>query len=119
MTPALAAEILRLDSETEMTQQEIAFALRVNQGRVNEVIKHRKWVSADPSAPEAVARDEALARAAAGVGITPHRRTKRRAGDKGVATPTPAPRPDGRGSSPKPSGAPSQPAAQLAFPGLL
>ena len=47
-----------------MTQQEIAFELGVNQGRVNEVIKRGRWLSDDPTAPEAVARDRALARMA-------------------------------------------------------
>ena len=63
MTPELARRILDLHQTTEMTQQEIAFKLGVNQGRVNEVIKHGKWLSDDPGAPEAVARDKALARA--------------------------------------------------------
>jgi hypothetical protein len=54
-----------------MTQQEIAFKLGVNQGRVNEVIKRGKWLSGDPQSPEAIARDEALERAAKGVGKSP------------------------------------------------
>lgn len=54
-----------------MTQQEIAFQLGVNQGRVNEVIKRGKWLNDDPNAPEAVARDKAKARAKDGVGIDP------------------------------------------------
>jgi hypothetical protein len=62
MTPELARRILELHETTDMTQQEIAFDLGVNQGRVNEVIKHGKWLDDDPSAPEAVARDQALAR---------------------------------------------------------
>ena len=62
MTPELARQILELHRTTELTQQEIAFKLGVNQGRVNEVIKHGKWLSDDPNAPEAVARDKALAR---------------------------------------------------------
>jgi hypothetical protein len=45
-----------------MTQQEIAFQLGVNQGRVNEVIKRGKWLDDNPAAPEAVARDKAKAR---------------------------------------------------------
>jgi hypothetical protein len=45
-----------------MTQQEIAFKLGVNQGRVNEVIKRGKWLSGDQAAPEAVARDKGKAR---------------------------------------------------------
>jgi hypothetical protein len=62
MTPELARQILELHGGTSMTQQEIAFQLGVNQGRVNEVIKRGKWLSDDPNAPEAVARDKALAR---------------------------------------------------------
>jgi hypothetical protein len=62
MTPELARKILELHEATEMTQQEIAFKLGVNQGRVNEVIKRRKWLSDDPAAPEAIARDRALGR---------------------------------------------------------
>ena len=64
MTPDLARRILELHGTTEMTQQEIAFELGINQGRVNEVIKHRKWLNDDPNAPEAVARDKAKARMA-------------------------------------------------------
>src|SRR3954466_14722651 len=62
MTPELARQILEMHAETAMTQQEIAFKLGVNQGRVNEVIKRGKWLSGDPNAPEAVARDKALAK---------------------------------------------------------
>ncbi|WP_188260473.1 hypothetical protein [Azospirillum tabaci] len=71
MTPELAAQILELHRTTDMTQQEIAFQLSVNQGRVNEVIKRGKWLNDDPNAPEAVARDKAKARAKDGVGIDP------------------------------------------------
>lgn len=71
MTPELATEILHLHETTNMTQQEIAFQLGVNQGRVNEVIKRRKWLSEDPAAPEAQARDQAKQRAKEGVGIPP------------------------------------------------
>jgi hypothetical protein len=60
-----------------MTQQEIAFQLGVNQGRVNEVIKRGKWLSDDPEAPEQVAREKALARMDRGVGVKP------RAGGRG------------------------------------
>jgi hypothetical protein len=67
MTPELAREILELHGTTSMTQQEIAFQLGVNQGRVNEVIKHGKWLSDDPASPEAVARDKALARIGRGI----------------------------------------------------
>ena len=62
MTPELARRILELHETTGMTQQEIAFELGVNQGRVNEVIKRGKWLTDDPDAPEALARDKALAR---------------------------------------------------------
>jgi hypothetical protein len=56
-----------------MTQQEIAFQLGINQGRVNEVIKRGKWLSDDPNAPEAVARNKALDRMARGEGTGPKR----------------------------------------------
>ncbi|MFE1597914.1 RNA polymerase subunit sigma-70 [Methylobacterium sp. ID0610] len=62
MTPELARTILELHGSTDMTQQEIAFKLGVNQGRVNEVIKRGKWLSGDQAAPEAVARDKGKAR---------------------------------------------------------
>lgn len=68
MTPELARRILELHGTTEMTQQEIAFQLGVNQGRVNEVIKRGKWLHDDPASPEAVARDKAKARMSADVG---------------------------------------------------
>lgn len=63
MTSELARKILDLHRTTKMTQQEIAFKLGVNQGRVNEVIKRGKWLTDDPASPEAVARDRALERA--------------------------------------------------------
>ena len=74
MTPELARAILDLHATTNMTQQEIAFQLGVNQGRVNEVIKRGKWLTDDPNAPEAVARDKAMARAARGAGAKPRTR---------------------------------------------
>lgn len=73
MTPELAAEILYFHRTTNMTQQEIAFHLGVNQGRVNEVIKRGKWLDGNPDSPEAVARDKAVDRAKKGVGIGPRR----------------------------------------------
>lgn len=73
MTPELAAEILHLHETTNMTQQEIAFQLGVNQGRVNEVIKRRKWLTEDAAAPEAQARDMGKQRAKEGVGVAPRR----------------------------------------------
>ena len=78
MTSDLAQQIVILHENTKMTQQEIAFKLGVNQGRVNEVIKHGKWLSGDPQAPEAVARDEALERAAKGVGKSPRPERERK-----------------------------------------
>lgn len=68
MTPELARQILDLHQTTRMTQQEIAFRLGVNQGRVNEVVKRGKWLADDPASPEAVARDRALERAARAAG---------------------------------------------------
>ena len=62
MTPEVARQIIELHQTTEMTQQEIAFQLGVNQGRVNEVLKHGKWLQDDPKSEEAVARDRAKAR---------------------------------------------------------
>ena len=62
MTAELARSILDLHASTGMTQQEIAFKLGVNQGRVNEVIKRGKWLNADPSAPEVLSRDKAMER---------------------------------------------------------
>lgn len=66
MTPDLARRILELHGSTGMTQQEIAFKVGVNQGRVNEVIKRGKWLNDDPNSAEAKARDKAKARIAAG-----------------------------------------------------
>jgi DNA-directed RNA polymerase specialized sigma24 family protein len=62
MTADLAHRILELHKTTGMTQQEIAFELGVNQGRVNEVIKRGKWLTDDPEAPERLERDKALGR---------------------------------------------------------
>ena len=83
MTPDLAREILELHGTTTLTQQEIAFQLGVNQGRVNEVIKRGKWLSDDPNAPEAIARDKALDRMSRGEGTKPRpaQRAKARRGD--------------------------------------
>jgi len=67
MTPELALRILELHGATKMTQQEIAFKVGVNQGRVNEVIKHGKWLDGDPKSVEAQSRDNrAVARIKAG-----------------------------------------------------
>ena len=101
MTPELARRILELHETTDMTQQEIAFHLGVNQGRVNEVIKRGKWLSGDQNAPEAVARDRALGRAASG---------SRRAGAVGPR----ADKAQGRSSSGRRPGAATK-HAQLTF----
>jgi hypothetical protein len=44
MTPERARETLDMHHNTIMTQCQIARALGVNQGRVNEVIKQGKWL---------------------------------------------------------------------------
>ena len=113
MTPELAAEILQLHSTTNMTQQEIAFQLGVNQGRVNEVIKRGKWLDGDPAAPEAIARDKAVARAEKGIGIGPRK-------PKAEAAPRPAkPKPAKEAAKPAPKEkARLAPPAQLLFDGL-
>ena len=87
MTPDLAHRILELHATTNMTQQEIAFKLGVNQGRVNEVIKRGKWLTDDPEAPEAVARDRAPARARRGAGARPRPAPSTRRGKQGSRKP--------------------------------
>ena len=62
MTAELARQVLSYHASTGMTQQEIAFKLGVNQGRVNEVIKRGKWLDASAAASEHVARDKAVDR---------------------------------------------------------
>ncbi len=93
MTPELARRILELHGTTEMTQQEIAFQLGVNQGRVNEVIKRGKWLDDNPAAPEAIARDKAKARM-----TSPNVRKRVESREVRAATP-----PDKKRSSPKAS----------------
>ena len=78
MTAELARRILDLHRTTGMTQQEIAFELGVNQGRVNEVVKRGKWLDDSPQSPEAVARDKALHRLRSGVGKKPQQERMRR-----------------------------------------
>ncbi|MGX5774310.1 RNA polymerase subunit sigma-70 [Methylorubrum zatmanii] len=95
MTPDLARAILELHASTGMTQQEIAFKVGVNQGRVNEVIKRGKWLDDDPHAPEAVARDKAKARMR--------------------ADPKPRPRPPARKEAPRLGKRPASPQGQLVF----
>ncbi|CAO4180607.1 RNA polymerase subunit sigma-70 [Methylorubrum populi] len=95
MTPDLARAILELHASTGMTQQEIAFKVGVNQGRVNEVIKRGKWLDDDPHAPEAVARDKAKARMR--------------------ADPRPRPKPPARKEAPRLAKRPASPQGQLVF----
>ena len=106
MTPDIAKRILDLHATTGMTQQEIAFQLGVNQGRVNEVIKRGKWLSDDPTAPEAVARDRAVARAERGVG-----KPARKQAGRSVAKGATKPRSKGAARAPE-TAAPRKPAAQ-------
>ncbi|SEO73827.1 hypothetical protein SAMN04487843_103281 [Methylobacterium sp. ap11] len=112
MTPELAREILDLHGSTEMTQQEIAFKLGVNQGRVNEVIKRGKWLSGDQAAPEAVARDKGKAR----IQGTEPKRARRPAAKSGAGGAARSAKGAGKGGD-KGAGKPSKrPAtAQLAF----
>jgi hypothetical protein len=99
MTPDVARQILELHATTGMTQQEIAFKLGVNQGRVNEVIKRGKWLDDDPASPEAVARDRAKARMGS---------TDTKAQPKARARKTGAARPNKKRKRPEPA-----PKAQL------
>ena len=94
MTPELARTILELHATTTMTQQEIAFKLGVNQGRVNEVIKRGKWLTDDPNSEEAIARDKAMARM-----------------ERAAARPVRRARPAGKDGAKKPK----RPTAQLTF----
>jgi hypothetical protein len=109
MTPELAREILELHGSTEMTQQEIAFKLGVNQGRVNEVIKRGKWLSGDQTAPEAVARDKGKARIQ---GVEP-KRPRKAAAKSGARSTAKAGAKTGAAKAGKPQKSPA--AAQLAF----
>ncbi|WP_084536806.1 sigma factor-like helix-turn-helix DNA-binding protein [Azospirillum halopraeferens] len=123
MTPELAADILRLHRTTEMTQQEIAFELGINQGRVNEVIKRGKWLDGNPDSPEAVARDKAVRRARAGVGVGPRPSPPQKAAAKkarpAAAEPAPAePAPGTPARGGKRSRPAKEPPAQLLFDGL-
>ncbi len=90
MTPDLARRILELHGTTGMTQQEIAFKVGVNQGRVNEVIKRGKWLNDDPNSEESRARDKAKARIAAGPRSSAAARKPR---PKAVAQPAARPAP--------------------------
>lgn len=115
MTPELASEILHLHATTQMTQQEIAFQLGVNQGRVNEVIKRGKWLDGDPKAPEAVARDKAVERAREGTGFGPRRPASSKSAGR------PAGKPGGKSpakpaAKPPVEAAPPAPAAPKAKP---
>ncbi len=63
MTPELARRILEMHKSTEMTQQEIAFKLGVNQGRVNEVVKRGKWLTETPERPRRATKQGVVSRA--------------------------------------------------------
>lgn len=63
MTPELARRILEMHKSTEMTQQEIAFKLGVNQGRVNEVVKRGKWLTDTPERPARATKQAGAPRA--------------------------------------------------------
>jgi hypothetical protein len=104
MTPELAHQILELHAHTGMTQQEIAFELGVNQGRVNEVIKRGKWLTDDPKSPEAQARDKALERMRRGAGIKPQAADRSAAKRRKTLT-----------GARKSAGRPQPPSTQLAF----
>lgn len=80
MTTELARHILTLHRNTGMTQQEIAFKLGVNQGRVNEVIKRGKWLENNPAAPEVLARDRAVAKIKGRIGPTARTSESKKAG---------------------------------------
>ncbi|GEO16149.1 sigma factor-like helix-turn-helix DNA-binding protein [Microvirga aerophila] len=94
MTPELARQIIELHQTTEMTQQEIAFQLGVNQGRVNEVLKHGKWLQDDPNSEEAVSRDRAKARMAKArvEGLPLSKRRSAAASGEAARRPKPKPR---------------------------
>ena len=76
MTPELAHQILGLHQSTKLTQQEIAFKLGINQGRVNEVVKRGKWLNGSPAAPEAKARDRAMRRVGSNLLNGPKKRVR-------------------------------------------
>lgn len=88
MTAELARTIVEMHASTGMTQQEIAFKLGVNQGRVNEVIKRGKWLNADPKAPEAQSRDKAMER------LDHRAKARRKPQDSAVVTIVRAPKAD-------------------------
>jgi hypothetical protein len=77
MTPELAQKISELHRTTMFTQQEIAFKLGVNQGRVNEVVKHGKWLGAEGSSPERAAPPRSPRKR--GLSARPERREQNRA----------------------------------------
>ena len=93
MTPELARRIIELNQTTEMTQQEIAFQLGVNQGRVNEVLKHGKWLQDDPKSEEAVARDQAKARMQKAKTGSAHSRRRKAASQQDGTWRRPKPKP--------------------------
>lgn len=48
LTPELAAAIKRLAQNTDMLQHEIAAELRINQGRVSEVLTGKRFAEIRP-----------------------------------------------------------------------
>ena len=110
MTPELARRILELHGTTGMTQQEIAFKVGVNQGRVNEVIKRGKWLDGDPNSEEAKARDKAKAHIAAGPKASAAARKPRPKGEGAAAKAATGRRP-AQEAERRPAGS----AAQLTF----
>lgn len=49
LNPALAAEIKRLARDTDLAQHQIAAQLKLNQGRVSEVLSGKKYPEVRPS----------------------------------------------------------------------
>lgn len=49
LTAKLAGEIKRLARDTDLAQHEIAAQLRLNQGRVSEVLSGKKFAEVQPS----------------------------------------------------------------------
>ena len=48
LTPELAAKIKLLDRENDLAQHEIAAMLRINQGRVSEVLTGKRFPEVQP-----------------------------------------------------------------------
>ncbi len=50
LTPELAAKIKLLDRENDLAQHEIAAILKINQGRVSEVLTGKRYPDVQPGA---------------------------------------------------------------------